>query len=142
MTGQEQNLSPGSNADRQEFSEEAASLWRITATPTIWAGHFAISYGGAALWCAKYADTLGDVGPVRWGIGVLTLVSLAAIAWLGWRSWRQWDFGEEDAPAESQGFWAEGRHRFLGHAAFLLSVVSFIGVFYTALPVLLIGTCR
>ena len=37
---------------------------------------------------------------------------------------------------------AEDRHQFLGHAGFLLALVSFIGVVYDTLPLIILGTCR
>ncbi len=125
------------NEDAHEFRSEAVSLWRITFGPLIWAVHFAASYAATALICAKG----GAVEGLRLGIGIGTGVALVAIAWLGWQAWRQWDLLCDRDWENDQGT-GEDRHQFLGHAAFLLAVVSFIGVSYVALPALLIGTCR
>lgn len=125
--------------DQTEFVEEAASLWRITLGPLVWAIHFVLCYGLSAVWCAKLADAVID--PLRIGIGGMTCVALAVIGWLGWRSWVQWDF-LDDFDREHEGGFAEDRHEFLGHAAFLLSVLSAIGVIYVALPALVIKTCQ
>ena len=46
--------------------------------------------------------------------------------------------GEDEAREDKP----EDRHRFLGHAAFLLSIISFIGVVFVSLPLLFIGGCR
>ncbi|APX90184.1 hypothetical protein BV394_10985 [Brevirhabdus pacifica] len=127
-------------ADRAEFREERRSLFRITVAPTIWALHFAASYAVAGLTCARLADDGPDVVLMRLVIGAGTLVALGLIVWLGWRSWQQWDASDEGRRLDDQPT-SRDRHRFLGHAAFLLSIVSFIGVIYTVLPVLLIGSC-
>ncbi len=127
------------NEDAHEFRSEAMSLWRIIFGPLIWAVHFAASYGATALICAK--GTADAVDALRLGIGIGTGLALVAIAWLGWRSWQQWDVVRDRDWENDQGT-GEDRHQFLGHAAFLLAVISFIGVSYVALPVLLIGTCQ
>ncbi|MEI4473972.1 hypothetical protein [Frigidibacter sp. MR17.24] len=120
--------------DRDELLDESATLWRITAAPVIWAGHFLLCYGGAAIWCAKLG---GGIGGLRLSILGLTLAALAAIAWNGWRGLRA---SEGVAPPELSR--PEHRHRFLGRAAFLLSVISAVGVAYVALPALFIASCR
>ncbi|EKE45007.1 hypothetical protein OCGS_1042 [Oceaniovalibus guishaninsula JLT2003] len=133
--------SPRPDEDRQAFAEASESLWRITFGPALWALHFAGSYGVAAIWCAKVAAKGQDIAPLRLGFAVVTLAVLAAIGWLGWRSWRQWDYlGDRDY--ENAGANHEDRHQFLGHAAFLLSIVSFVGVVYTGLPVVFVQACR
>lgn len=129
--------------DPEEFAEESESLLRITLAPTLWALHFAFTYGATAIYCAKWGGA--GLTTFRLGAGILTALVLAAIVWLGWRSWRQWDANVgrsaravfEDLVEEE-----EPRHQFLGHAAFLLSIISFVGVVYTSLPVILIGSCR
>lgn len=123
--------------EAREFRSEAMSLWRITFAPTIWAVHFVASYGLAALICAKG----GSVGTLRLGIGIGTVLALAGIGWLGWKAWRQWDI-VQDRDWENDTGTSEDRHQFLGHAAFLLAIISFIGVAYVALPAALIGTCQ
>ena len=128
-------------SQREEFAEEEASLWRITFGPLIWAIHFAASYGFTALFCAKWG--LSDVSFLwlRAAIAGSAALSLLAIGWIGWRAWVQWDF-LTDWDYEHNFARGEDRHEFLGHAAFLLAIVSFVGVCYTALPALLIGSCR
>jgi hypothetical protein len=127
----------------QEFREEEASLVRITLAPTVWAVHFLLSYCTTAIFCAKLAEPQAAIEALRWGIGAATLVALGVIAWAGARSWRQWREGNEDGLIEEDAAGSgEDRHQFLGHAALLLSVISFIGVVYTALPALLAASCR
>ncbi|MBM9596175.1 hypothetical protein [Roseitranquillus sediminis] len=131
----------GVKSDEAEFAEEADSLWRITLGPLIWALHFVASYGTTAAWCAKVATAFEPVPGLRIGLAVLTVAALAGIVWVGWRAWRQWDFTEDWDYVNKEGE-NEDRHEFLGHAAFLLAIVSFVGVVYVAMPVLLIESCR
>lgn len=126
--------------DNQEFAEEHDSLWRLTLGPSAWALHFVICYAAAAVVCAKVPDPSAVAG-LRLGLGALTVLALAVISWLGVRAWREWNyFGDrhnEDKPDE-----AENRHQFINHAAFLLVVVSFIGVIFVSLPIIYLGSCR
>jgi hypothetical protein len=121
----------------QEFAEERASLLKITLSPVIWALHFVICYGLVAVTCAKG----WDIGAVRTGLMVFSVAALAAILWAGWGSWRQWNPRETGDFVNRRGR-AEDRHHFLGHAAFLLSIISFLGVIFVSLPLALLGDCR
>ncbi len=136
---------PKRTSEGRSFAEERASLARITAAPLTWAAHFVLSYAAAAVWCAGKGAGPGaavaQMLPLRIGLGAATLVALGVIAWLGWRSWRQWDL-LDDYDYEHETGVGEDRHEFLGHAAFLLSVVSFVGVAFTALPLIFVATCR
>lgn len=127
--------------ESREFSEEAESIWRITFGPLVWAGHFIISYAAASVICVKFPDLPHGVAGLRIGLGVLTLVALGLIARIGWNAWHSWCFFKTVIVEDTLGD-AEDRHRFLNHAAFLLAVVSFIGVFYAWLPAVFIGSCR
>lgn len=129
---------PRPDADRKEFAEERESLIRITFAPTVWAVHFVACYAVVSLACAKGVLAFG---PSRTVLLALSVVALAAIVWLGWRSFRQW--GPENlAEAPQEVGVPEPRHQFLGHAAFLLSIISFIGVVFVTLPLVLIGGCQ
>ncbi|QHQ35796.1 hypothetical protein [Algicella marina] len=113
-----------------------ASLWHMVLAPVIWALHFAAIYGVTAIACAK-ADATDTA---RWTIFALSALALAGIALNAWRAWVQWDYPSDqnyvhDAPT------AEHRREFLGHAGFLLSVVSAIGVVFATLPAVLIRSC-
>ncbi|MBF9034314.1 hypothetical protein HKCCE2091_08690 [Rhodobacterales bacterium HKCCE2091] len=127
---------PRPDEDRREFSEEAASLWRITFAPVVWAGHFVLCYGIVSLACIR---GLMPIAATRAGLVAISVAALVAIGWLGWRSFRQWDTAPDRAANVGE---TEGRHAFLGHAAFLLSIISAIGVVFVTLPLLLIGDCR
>ena len=134
----------GPAEDREEFDAETPSLFRIAIAPTIWAVHFVLAYAGAAVACAKLGAEGETVEGLRLGIGVLTMLALALIAWTGLAAFRQWNVdARRDARQVAVDLVEEeeGRHEFLGHAALLLAVISFVGVIYTALPVLVIRTC-
>jgi len=125
----------------EEFREEEASLVRITLGPLVWAVHFVLSYSATAVFCAKLDQPQEAIAWLRWGIVGGTLLALGVIAWLGRNAWHQW---REDNPDiwEDPAATSEDRHQFLGHAALLLAVISFIGVIYTTLPALFAATCR
>jgi hypothetical protein len=125
--------------EAREFRAEKLSLWRVTFAPLTWALHFAFSYGATALICARAGES--GVAALRLGIGLGTLLALSGIVWFGWQAWRQWDV-LNDREWENDSGTSEDRHQFLGHAGFLLAIISFIGVAYVSLPILLIGTCR
>lgn len=121
----------------EEFAEERASLMKITMGPLIWAAHFVICYGLVAVTCAKG----WDIEMVRAGLVVFSFASLGAIIWVGWNSWRQWNPHETGDYFNNWGR-AEDRHHFLGHAAFLLAIISFLGVVFTSLPLVMLGGCQ
>lgn len=119
--------------------EEEQSLWLLTVSPLIWATHFLVSYVGGALWCARVAGPLGGLGPVRLGVLAATGVALAGIAVAGVAGYRRHDYGLAEVPHD---FDTPGdRHRFLGFATVLLSVLSAIAVCYVAAVVLFVETC-
>jgi hypothetical protein len=113
-----------------------SSLWHMIAAPVIWAAHFAAVYAWTAIACAK----LNSVASARTGIAVFSAVALIVILWLGWHAWRQWDFPADGDDVHDRPT-AEDRREFLGHAAWLLAVVSAIGVIFVTLPVLFIESC-
>ncbi|MFZ3582806.1 hypothetical protein ACOI1H_11615 [Loktanella sp. DJP18] len=126
---------------KTEFGTGVGTLMKITLAPTIWAFHFVICYGAAAVWCEKWAPQ-SDMAPLQiWLIG-LTLAALAGILICGVAGWRGWTSGGigMNPHITGQGD-TESRNRFLGQASVLLAVVSFIGVIYVVLPILLVGTC-
>lgn len=134
----EQNSRIDTKEDEREFAEESNALWWITLAPAAWAVHFVLAYGGTAVWCAKFGETQG-VTVARLSIAGLTVLALGVIGWLGWRAVRRWNPRKNNAEDLSH---PEGRHQFLGHAAFLLCIISAIGVVYVAMPALFISTCR
>ncbi|EAQ01135.1 hypothetical protein OB2597_14294 [Pseudooceanicola batsensis HTCC2597] len=128
---------PDRREDQKEFAEEEASLLKITLGPLIWAAHFVVCYGLVAVTCAKG----WDIGAVRIGLGGLSALALAGVLWVGWAAWRQWGVTTTGDRVNRLGS-AEDRHHFLGHAAFLLSIISLIGVVFVSLPLVLIGGCQ
>lgn len=126
--------------EQEEFHEEQDSLWRLALSPTLWALHFVICYGATTVFCADHILGVDYLSTLRLGIGLLTIAVLAAIVWLGWGAWRQWDV-VRDREWENDAGNNEDRHQFMGHAAFLLSLISAVGVIYVSLPVLLIASC-
>lgn len=134
MTGEHQ---PGRDEERAEFREEAESLWKITLAPLAWAVHFVVCYAVVSLACNKLG---GQSAAVTIGLIAFSVAVLAFILWIGWRAFVQWDVrgtGQFSNPAGD----AEDRHQFLGHAAFLLAIISFIAVVYVTLPLLLLEGC-
>ena len=121
-----------------DTSEAAQSLWLLTISPTIWAGHFLASYITAAIWCAK-AGRGADLDWVRLAVAAFTVAALAGILFTGWRGLKRHRFGTGTLPHEFDT--AEDRHRFLGFATVLLSGVSVVGVLYVAMPALVFGAC-
>lgn len=130
--------------EKGAFGAEVSSLFRIAIAPTIWTAHFLFSYAAMAVFCAKFGVDRDSILGFRLAVAGLGLVALAAIARTGVVAFREWNIDarrdlrqvaieivEED----------EDRHKFMNHAALLLAVVSFVGVVYTALPVLVIRSC-
>ncbi len=131
---------PPDGDDPREFLEEQESLWRITLGPLIWTAHFLLSYGAAAVVCAKLPGPDALLA-LRVALGLLTILALGLTVWVGARAWREWDvLGDRDYE-NSQGD-AEDRHQFLNHAALLLAIVSFVGIVFVSLPIVFAGTCR
>ncbi|ETX16597.1 membrane protein [Roseivivax halodurans JCM 10272] len=113
------------------------SLWFLITGPTLWALHFCTVYAMTAIYCEKLGD---EAGPLRLGILGVTLGALVLIGITAWLSWRQWDY-TDDWDYEHDGLTVEDRREFIGHAGFLLCVVSVIGVIYVALPAAFVGSC-
>ena len=120
--------------------ENKESLWLLIVSPTIWAGHFLLSYITAAIWCAKFAPRDGSLQPVRWAILAYTVVALIGIALNGRSGWRRHRFGSESLPHD---FDTPGdRHRFLGFATVLLAGLSAVATVFAALVIFFFKDCR
>ncbi len=124
----------------KEKPEQNESLWRIIASPLIWAGHFLFSYITAAVYCAKFASGGQPLGPARVAIGVYTVVALAAIVGMGWSGLKSHRFAGETVPHDDDT--PGDRHRFLGFATLLLSALSFVATVYVALTLVFIRDCN
>lgn len=123
-----------------ELAEERESLWWLTASPLMWAAHLLLSYGTAAIWCAKVAPDGGPLGAARVAIAVYTVVALVLIAAVGRHGLRRHAYGDANLPHDFDS--PEDRHRFLGFATLLLSGLSAVAVAYQALAAVFIGSCR
>lgn len=113
------------------------SLWTLFTAPVVWAAHFLVCYGLAAIVCAKRGD--GGFGVVQAGIAAATLAAVAMILLSAWLAWRQWGFGTDDPPHDDPS--RHDRTLFQGFATLLLSGLSLVAVVYVALPLLFIDGC-
>jgi hypothetical protein len=120
-------------------SEKKESLWFLIVSPTIWAGHFMLSYLTAAIWCAKFAGPNNSLAGVRIAIVIYTALAMVGIGISGWMGYRKHSYGEATLPHDADS--PEDRHRFLGFAALLLSALGFVAVMFAALVVLFFWRC-
>ena len=112
------------------------TLWSLIVPPTTWAVHFLFSYLWAAIHCAKVGGF--PRLPILDGIG--TIVALAIILAAGVVAHLQSRVPGDPAPHE-EGTDTD-RIRFLAFSTVLLSALSFVGVIFTAAPVLFLTDCR
>lgn len=122
-----------------QLPEQKESLWLLIVSPTIWAAHFLMSYITAAIWCAKVAGLGGSLGEVRVAIAAYTALALIGIGIAGGLGFHRHNLGTATAPHDFDT--PEDRHRFLGFATLLLSVLSAVAVVYVALTVVFIERC-
>lgn len=120
--------------------KEAETLWTLFTAPTIWALHFLVCYGAAAVYCAKAGAAPFTFGAMRLGLGAITLVALAGIVLSAWLAWRQWGFGSGDPPHDEPT--RKDRLLFQGFATLLLSGLSFVAVVFVAVPLVFIEACQ
>lgn len=125
---------------RAKFPEQNESLWRLTASPLLWAVHFLACYLTAAVWCAKVVSRGGGLGIVQLAIAAYTVLALVGIGWVGRAAYLRHHHGHAAVPYDFDT--PEDRHRFLGFATLLLSGLSAVAVIYAALVTLFIGTCQ
>lgn len=120
--------------------ESEDSLWFLPAAPLVWAAHFLLCYGTAAVWCAKLAGPHGSLLPVRIAIALYTLLALSAVAWLGMRGFKR--HRAKGSPPPHAADTPEDRRAFLGFASLLLAGLSGIAIVFEALPAIWLGSCR
>jgi hypothetical protein len=116
------------------------SLWLLTIGPTIWALHLLLSYGTAAVWCAKFVPSDGPLDGVHTAILCYTALALIGIGLVGWQGLRRHRHGTEATTHDLDT--REDRHRFVGFATLLLSGLSAVGVIYATLAARYFDTCR
>jgi hypothetical protein len=126
-------------ATRTELHEENESLWFLISSPVIWAAHFLLCYGTAAVWCAKVVGYGGSLATTRMAIAIYTVLALAAIGVIGWVGYRRHKFGYADLPHDDDT--PEDRHRFMGFATLLLASLSAVAVIYAALAAVFVDRC-
>jgi hypothetical protein len=111
------------------------TLWTLIVPPTAWAGHFLFSYLWAAISCAKVGEFA--TFPTLFVIGtVLALIVIALSGYIARRQART----PGDPPPHQQSTRID-RIRFVAKSTMLLAGLSFVGVIYTALPVLFLREC-
>src|SRR5688500_17491080 len=117
-----------------DLPESEESLVTLVAPPLVWLTHFLLSYGTAAIYCAKLAGPGGSLGPARIVIGVYTAIALAVVAYFGVRGYRRAGaVAGKRAPHDDDS--PLGRHRFLGFSMLLLAGLSALAIVYTGLVV-------
>lgn len=123
--------------DRPEWiSRLKLTLWTLIVPPTVWACHFLVSYLWAAVSCAKVGEFASF--PTLWF--ACTVIALAIILTSGWVAWKKSLIPGDPPPHEDST--DIDRLRFLAKSTLLLAGLSFVGVLFTALPVIFIGDCR
>lgn len=116
---------------------DGASMWTLSAAPTVWAVHFLACYALAAVWCAR-AGRSAPLGEARGWIGVLTLGALVLLGWLGLRAWRR---ARAACAVQHALDSTRARDRFMAWIALLLALLAALAVLYAAAAAVLIGTC-
>jgi hypothetical protein len=136
----------------------------LLASPLTWAAHFLACYLTAAIWCARIgagpgarpgtgvvataeAGAVGAVGAMADGVGwvpaalaAYTLAALAVIAAVALRGLRERARAGTDVVGEGDSL--EGRRRFVGVAALLLSGLSAVAVVGVGGAAVFFETCR
>ena len=115
------------------------TLWALVIAPTVWALHFLFSYVYASIHCAK-AGRLASLGDVRAAITVATILALLLVVGTGYVAWAQ-SLVEGDPPPHQEST-DEDRLRFLAVATLLLAGLSFVAIFFTAIPAFTFRDCR
>lgn len=123
-----------------DLPEPKSSLTSLVIAPLVWAAHFGLAYGTAAIWCAKVAGPAGSFTGAQVAIALYTVVALAATGYIGWRAWRTQRVGHLEVPDDRDS--ANARHRFIALATLLLAGLSAIAIIYAALAAALVGICR
>ena len=131
----------GTPSSPRRGTDTGLDLWHVIAAPIVWCVHFLACYVWAAIRCEK-AGRDAALGSAQTGIYVLTGVALVLIGLNTLRYWRTYARSLTDDDFDFEHNTAEERHRFLGHTALMLSVLSAIGVVFVAIPALLVATCR
>ena len=122
-----------------DVREQSHELIAIAMGPLVWVVHFLASYLTNAIYCAKLATAGEDASVVRVAILVFTAIALPLIGFIGWYSYQRHRYQGGELPHDADS--PEDRFRFLGFAGFLLSLLSFVAVIFTALVAVFIHSC-
>ena len=128
-----------SEKQERRFTEKRDSLWWVATAPGIWAAHFLLSYGTAAVWCAKNGHE-APLSLARGAIYVYTAVALAAITVVALRGLRRYRAPGPEQQTDIDS--SESRHRFLGFTLLSLSGLSAVAIIYQGLAAVFIGSCH
>jgi uncharacterized membrane protein YhaH (DUF805 family) len=123
-----------------QLAEARESLWWVVASPLVWAAHFLLCYCTAAIWCAKFAGAERSLSGARVAIAAYTVLALVAVTALAVKGLRRHRLPGGEVPHDADE--PEDRHRFLGFAALLLSLLSMLAIAYSALAAAFIGSCH
>jgi hypothetical protein len=124
----------------EQIAKKNIGLWLLTASPVIWAAHFSLCYGTVSVWCAKMAEPGSSLTTVRIAIAAYTAVALVAIGVIARVGHLGHNYGQADLPHDSDT--PEDRHRFLGFATLLLSLLSGVAVVFAALVAVFFTSCN
>jgi hypothetical protein len=128
--------SPISDRKDAEAGSDKGSLWGIVYAPSIWALHFLVVYGSAAVICAKAPGRLGIIDTV---VGAATLIACLGIVMVSLPAFQEF---QHERSMRTDPDTAEGRSHFLAHACLLLAGLSLVGTLMQAMPAWLSASCR
>lgn len=121
-----------------DLHERHDSLWWVAGAPGIWALHFLLSYGTAAVWCAKQGSD-APLSAARVAIAVYTGLALAVLLIVARRGLVRF---RAPTAARSDSDTSTARQTFLGFTVLSLSGLSALAVIYEAAAAVIIGSCR
>lgn len=135
-------IRPGSEDRRVDPADYPITgrIWWLTISPSVWALHLLLCYIAAAIFCAKAEGEHTSLLPIRYAAAVLTIVALAAIIWVGRASYQQHRMDDSPTPHDFSS--QDDQQRFIGFAAFLLSLLSGVATLYTAAVFIFLKDCH
>jgi hypothetical protein len=122
------------------LAENRESLWWVVASPLVWSAHFLLCYCTAAIWCARFAGEERSLSGARAAIAVYTLLAVVTVAAVAVKGFKRHRLAGGEVPHDADE--PEDRHRFLGLATLLLSLLSLLAIAYSALAAVFIGSCH
>ena len=132
---------PRAHNEVERETGHGTDLWRVIASPIVWAVHFLFCYVYAAIYCEKLGRD-APLGDARIAVTAATVAALAVIGYFSWRLWQVRARSVTDNDFEFEHNTPEERHRFLSHVALMLCLLSAVAVIYIAIPMLYLVNCR